>query len=46
MRVIIDTCILVSFTIRPNSGFGTIFDRIAARGVALASKDTIAEPPR
>ncbi len=46
MRVIIDTCILVSFTIRPNSGFETIFDRIAAHGVALASKDTIAEPPR
>jgi putative PIN family toxin of toxin-antitoxin system len=43
MRVVIDTNILVSFAIRPNSDFEKIFDRIAAQGVFLVSEDTLAE---
>jgi putative PIN family toxin of toxin-antitoxin system len=43
MRVVIDTNILVSFAIRPNSDFEKLFDHIAAHGVCLVSDDTVAE---
>ena len=43
MRVVVDTNILVSFAIRPNSDFEKIFDHIAAHGVSLVSDDTVAE---
>jgi predicted nucleic acid-binding protein len=45
MRVVIDTNILVSFAIRPNSDFEKIFDHVAAQGVFLISEDTLAELP-
>ena len=38
-----DTNILVSFAIRPNADFESIFDHIAAHGVLLVSEATIAE---
>jgi putative PIN family toxin of toxin-antitoxin system len=43
MRVVVDTNILVSFAIRPNTNFEKIFDHIAAQGVTLVSEDTLAE---
>ena len=43
MRVVVDTNILVSFAIRPNTNFEKIFVHIAAQGVTLVSEDTLAE---
>jgi uncharacterized protein len=43
MRVVVDTNILVSFAIRPNKTFDSIFDHIAEQGVTLVSEDTLAE---
>jgi uncharacterized protein len=43
MRVVVDTNILVSFAIRPNTNFERIFDHLAAQGVTLISEDTLAE---
>src|SRR5271157_5649574 len=46
MRVVVDTNILVSFAIRPNTNFEKIFDHIAAQGVTLVSEDTLAATRR
>jgi putative PIN family toxin of toxin-antitoxin system len=43
MRVVVDTNILVSFAIRPNSEFEKIFDFVAATGMLLLSEATLNE---
>jgi putative PIN family toxin of toxin-antitoxin system len=43
MRVVVDTNILISFAIRPNSEFERLFDSIAQTGILLVSEDTLAE---
>jgi len=43
MRVVVDTNILVSFTIRPNQNFERLSDYLAGQGVTPVSEETIAE---
>jgi predicted nucleic acid-binding protein len=43
MRVVIDTNILVSSTIRPNETFKIIFAYVAVHGAAVVPDETVAE---
>jgi len=43
MRVVVDTNILISFAIRPNLQFETLFDHLSRHCVVLVSDLTIAE---